>query len=38
VATLRQIRIELTEPIEADPLALRFGLEGVYYAPCSIAT
>src|SRR5207248_8012613 len=31
VATLRQIRIELTEPIEADPLALRFGLEGVYY-------
>jgi uncharacterized membrane protein YfcA len=31
VATLRQIRIELPEPTEADPLALRFGLEGVYY-------
>jgi len=31
VTTLRQLRVELPEPVEADPLALRFGLEGTYY-------
>jgi uncharacterized membrane protein YfcA len=31
VATLRQLRVEVTETTEADPLALRFGLEGTYY-------
>jgi uncharacterized protein len=31
LATLKQIRVELPPPSEADPLALRFGLEGVYY-------
>jgi uncharacterized protein len=30
-ATLRQLRVELPESTEADPLALRFGLEGTYY-------
>src|SRR5262245_32473536 len=29
--TLRQLRVEITEPLEPDPLALRFGLEGTYY-------
>ena len=27
---LRQLHVELPEPIDADPLALRFGLEGAY--------
>jgi len=31
LTTLRQLRVELPEPTEADPLALRFGLEGAYY-------
>ena len=31
VATLRQLRLELPEVGEADPLAMRFGLEGSYY-------
>src|SRR5678815_368516 len=31
VTTLRQLRVELPEPAEADALALRFGLEGTYY-------
>jgi len=31
VTTLRQLRVELPEPVEADPLALRFGLDGTYY-------
>jgi len=31
VATLRQLRLELPEAGEADPLAMRFGLEGSYY-------
>ena len=31
LTTLRQLRVELPEPAEADPLALRFGLEGTYY-------
>jgi len=31
VTTLRQLRVELPEPVETDPLALRFGLEGTYY-------
>jgi uncharacterized membrane protein YfcA len=31
VTTLRQLRVELPEPVEADSLALRFGLEGTYY-------
>jgi uncharacterized protein len=31
VTTLRQLRMELAETTEADPLALRFGLEGTYY-------
>jgi uncharacterized protein len=31
LATLKQIRVELPPATEADPLALRFGLEGVYY-------
>jgi len=31
VTTLRQLRVELPEPVEADALALRFGLEGTYY-------
>jgi uncharacterized protein len=31
VATLRQLRIELPEVGEADPLAMRFALEGTYY-------
>ena len=32
LTTLRQLRVELPpEPVEADPLALRFGLEGSYY-------
>jgi uncharacterized membrane protein YfcA len=30
-ATLRQLRVEIPESTEADPLALRFGLEGTYY-------
>lgn len=29
--TLRQLHVELPEGTEADPLALRFGLEGAYY-------
>jgi uncharacterized protein len=29
--TLRQLRVEIPEPLEPDPLALRFGLEGTYY-------
>ena len=29
--TLRQLRVEIAEPLEPDPLALRFGLEGAYY-------
>ena len=31
VTTLRQLRVELPETTETDPLALRFGLEGTYY-------
>ena len=31
VTTVRQLRVELAEPSEADPLALRFGLEGSYF-------
>ena len=31
VTTLRQLRVELPEATETDPLALRFGLEGTYY-------
>jgi uncharacterized protein len=31
VTTLRQLRVELPDVTEADPLALRFGLEGTYY-------
>jgi uncharacterized protein len=31
VTTVRQLRVELPEPSEADPLALRFGLEGSYF-------
>jgi len=31
VTTLRQLRVELPEAAETDPLALRFGLEGTYY-------
>ncbi len=31
VATFRQLRIELSEVGDADPLAMRFGLEGTYY-------
>jgi uncharacterized membrane protein YfcA len=31
LTTLRQLRIELPETGEADPLAMRFGLEGTYY-------
>ncbi|HTO12006.1 MAG TPA: sulfite exporter TauE/SafE family protein [Candidatus Binatia bacterium] len=31
VTTLRQLRVELPEPGGADPLALRFGLEGTYF-------
>jgi uncharacterized membrane protein YfcA len=30
-ATMRQLRVELPESPEPDPLALRFGLEGAYY-------
>lgn len=30
-STLRQLRVELPETQDADPLALRFGLEGTYY-------
>ena len=30
---LRLLRVELPLPTEADPLALRFGLEGSYYDP-----
>jgi uncharacterized membrane protein YfcA len=30
-ATMRQLRVELPESPEPDPLALRFGLEGTYY-------
>ena len=30
-ATMRQLRVELPESSEPDPLALRFGLEGTYY-------
>jgi uncharacterized protein len=29
--TLRQLHVELPEVADADPLALRFGLEGTYY-------
>jgi uncharacterized protein len=29
--TLRQLHVEVPETTEADPLALRFGLEGAYY-------
>ena len=31
VTTLRQLRVEIPEPTEADALALRFGLEGTYF-------
>jgi uncharacterized membrane protein YfcA len=31
VMTVRQLRVELPEQVEADPLALRFALEGSYY-------
>ena len=31
VTTVRQLRVEVAEPSEADPLALRFGLEGAYF-------
>ena len=31
VTTVRQLRVEVAEPSEADPLALRFGLEGSYF-------
>ncbi len=31
LTTLRQLRVELPEPAAADPLALRFALEGTYY-------
>lgn len=31
VSTVRQLRVELPEVPDADPLALRFGLEGAYY-------
>jgi uncharacterized protein len=31
VTTLRQLHVELPEPTDADPLAMRFGLEGTYY-------
>lgn len=31
VATLRQLRTELPEVGDGDPLAMRFGLEGTYY-------
>jgi uncharacterized protein len=31
VTTVRQLRVELPEVPDADPLALRFGLEGAYY-------
>jgi len=31
VMTVRQLRVELPEQVEADPLSLRFGLEGSYY-------
>jgi uncharacterized protein len=31
VTTVRQLRVELAEPSQADPLALRFGLEGSYF-------
>ena len=31
LTTLRQLRVEMPEPTEADPLTLLFGLEGAYY-------
>jgi hypothetical protein len=31
ITTLRQLHVELPEETEADPLAMRFGLEGAYY-------
>jgi uncharacterized membrane protein YfcA len=31
LTTLRQLHVELPEPTDADPLAMRFGLEGTYY-------
>ena len=31
LTTLRQLRVELPEVTEADPLAIRFSLEGTYY-------
>jgi uncharacterized protein len=31
ITTVRQLRVELPEVADADPLALRFGLEGTYY-------
>jgi uncharacterized membrane protein YfcA len=31
VVTLRQVHVEVPEPADAHPLALRFGLEGAYY-------
>ena len=31
VATFRQLNVELPETLPTDPLAMRFGLEGVYY-------
>ena len=31
ITTLRQLRVEIPEQIDADPLALRYGLQGTYH-------
>jgi uncharacterized membrane protein YfcA len=31
ITTMRQLHVEVAEPTDADPLAMRFGLEGTYY-------